>query len=126
PSQGTFTGTTNLNFSLGTLEAGSNATITIAVSVATNATGTLTNTATVSVVSPADAVAANNTATAITTVQPPPSCLISGPSAVCPTTTNNIAAPAGLGSYGWSISGNGTIVGATNSQTLTVSATTPG
>jgi uncharacterized repeat protein (TIGR01451 family) len=48
-SQGTWSGTANLNVALGALDAGSNATITIVVTVNTNAVaGKITNTATVS------------------------------------------------------------------------------
>ncbi|HXJ71791.1 MAG TPA: hypothetical protein VNM37_03020, partial [Candidatus Dormibacteraeota bacterium] len=73
-SQGTWSGTTNLNVALGALNAGSNATITIVVTVNTNAgAGTLTNTATVSASAPADPYLLDNTATAVTLVFPHPS-----------------------------------------------------
>jgi len=56
------------------------------------------------------------------TVNPPPVCNISGPSPVCPGSTNNYCGPAGMASYGWSISGNGSISGAANGQCVMVQA----
>jgi hypothetical protein len=67
PSQGTCTGTTTVSCSLGAINAGASATITIVVEVATTASGTLSNTATVSG-SPTDPNSGNNSATATTTV----------------------------------------------------------
>src|SRR6185369_2073365 len=43
-SQGTYSGTSSLNFALGAINAGSNATVTISVNVNTNAASSLTNT----------------------------------------------------------------------------------
>ena len=49
-----------------------------------------------------------------------PACSISGASQLCPLSTNLFQAPAGMSGYGWSITGNGSISGATNSQTVKV------
>ncbi len=57
------------------------------------------------------------------TVNPLPVCSITGNDPVCPNSTGNIyTAPAGMSSYAWSISGNGTIQGAANTRTVTVNA----
>ncbi|MCF8243676.1 MAG: hypothetical protein K9J37_04680 [Saprospiraceae bacterium] len=53
----------------------------------------------------------------------PPSCIISGPANVCPNQTGIVfSGPAGMDSYQWTIMGNGTIVGSTTAQTVTVDA----
>ncbi|MCB0520636.1 MAG: hypothetical protein KDD27_17000, partial [Saprospiraceae bacterium] len=50
-------------------------------------------------------------------------CIVTGPDGVCANSTGIIyTAPAGLGSYAWSITGNGTIAGLANQQTVTVNA----
>ncbi len=57
------------------------------------------------------------------TILPSPACAISGAATLCPSATGNIySGPAGMTTYAWSISGNGTIPGATNGQTVTVTA----
>ena len=58
------------------------------------------------------------------TVHPRPDCLITGPDGpVCPLTAGMVySAPAGMSSYIWSVSGNATIVGADNTQTVSVTA----
>ncbi|MFZ1424399.1 MAG: HYR domain-containing protein, partial [Saprospiraceae bacterium] len=56
------------------------------------------------------------------TVNPLPSCVISGPSPICPSTSNDYTATAGMASYAWTITGSGTITSATNLQTVTVMA----
>ncbi|MBK7212797.1 MAG: HYR domain-containing protein [Bacteroidales bacterium] len=57
------------------------------------------------------------------TVNPLPVCSISGATPVCPISTGNIyTAPSGMTSYSWAISGNGTISGASDEQTVTVTA----
>ena len=68
PSQGTCSGTTTVNCSLGTINNGANATVTLVVRP--TATGTLTNTASVAATS-SDLVPGNNSATASTTVNNP-------------------------------------------------------
>jgi len=56
-------------------------------------------------------------------VIPPPSCSITGPATVCPSSTSNIyTVPAGMTSYAWSITGNGSISGATNGSSVNVTA----
>ena len=75
-SQGNCAGTTALTCNLGALASGETATITIVVRP--RAAGTITNTARVEA-NQVDAVAANNTATATTTVNPrPTTCTITG------------------------------------------------
>jgi hypothetical protein len=68
------------------------------------------------------------TSTAVpVTVHPAPVCDISGPMPVCANTTGHqYSAPAGMSNYLWSISGNGTVPGALNAQTVTVNAGAPG
>src|SRR5262249_35601465 len=51
-----------------------------------------------------------------------PTCSISGPATVCPLSSSQFLAPAGLASYSWSISGNGSISGPTTAQMVTVKA----
>ncbi len=60
---------------------------------------------------------------AVITVNNLPACSISGPMAVCASTTGHVySGPAGMTSYAWTISGNGTINGASNAQNVTVDA----
>ncbi len=55
-------------------------------------------------------------------IKPAPPCSINGPLSVCPNSPGHIYdGPAGL-SYAWTISGNGTINGATDGQSATVDA----
>jgi hypothetical protein len=56
----------------------------------------------------------------VLTVASYPTCSITGASLLCPGSTNTFQAPAGMTGYAWSISGNGTISGATNAQTVKV------
>ncbi len=66
------------------------------------------------------------TSNLIITIHQPPTCSITGNgTTVCPGVADNIfSGPAGMSSYSWSISGTGgTITGATNSSTVTVSST---
>ena len=56
------------------------------------------------------------------TVNPLPSCTITGASGpVCPNTSNDYLAPAGL-TYSWSVSGAGMISGSSSAQTVTIVA----
>jgi len=55
-------------------------------------------------------------------VQSQPACVITGPTTICPRTTNTFTAPAGMNTYAWSMSGNGFISGPTNQSTVTVIA----
>jgi VCBS repeat-containing protein len=56
------------------------------------------------------------------TVNPLPSCTITGASGpVCPNTSNDYLAPSGL-SYSWSVSGAAAISGSSSSQTVTIVA----
>ena len=56
------------------------------------------------------------------TVNPLPVCSITGPNNICPGSSNGYSAPAGMSTYDWSISGDATIVGATNGETVSVLA----
>lgn len=52
-----------------------------------------------------------------------PSCNITGPDFVCNNTSGiTYTAPAGMSAYNWSISGNGSISGATNGQSVSVTS----
>ncbi|NEW84575.1 MAG: hypothetical protein GZ094_19715, partial [Mariniphaga sp.] len=56
-------------------------------------------------------------------IVPSPTCSITGPASFCPGNTGNTySAPAGMATYAWSITGNGTINGPTNSATVDVTA----
>lgn len=57
------------------------------------------------------------------TVNPVPSCSISGPDPVCANTSGHVySAPMSMSAYAWSIAGNGTIPGSTIGQTVSVNA----
>ena len=57
------------------------------------------------------------------TVSPvPPACSIAGPAVVCPGSSPQFLAPPGATSYSWSVTGNGSISGPANQQTVTVAA----
>ena len=58
----------------------------------------------------------------VITVNQLPVCAITGNNNVCPGSTNTYSAPPGMSIYNWSISGNATISGATNGQTVSVLA----
>src|SRR5262245_33463241 len=60
----------------------------------------------------------------VLTVNPAPTCSISGPDGpLCPGTLNQTySGPAGMDSYAWSISGNGSINGSTTVQDVSVTA----
>ena len=92
----------------------------VTVSVPTGTSGTYIY----SLVNVAGALCSNpQTGTATVTVNPTPSCSINGTSPVCPASSANVyTAPAGMTSYLWSISGNGTISGATNGVNVSVNA----
>src|SRR5439155_15434267 len=60
------------------------------------------------------------------TVNPSPTCSITGPDPVCAGTTNSYSGPGSMTSYNWSVSGNGTINGSTNSQSVSVVAGSSG
>lgn len=68
------------------------------------------------------------TSTAVpVSINPPPPCSVTGPLSVCANTTgHNYSGPAGQNGYEWTISGNGTITSATNSQSVTVQANATG
>jgi hypothetical protein len=60
--------------------------------------------------------------TFLVTVNPLPPCSITGPNNVCPGTTNTYTTTAGMSTYSWSISGNGTISGSATGQNVSVVA----
>ncbi len=63
------------------------------------------------------------TGCATVVVHPSPSCSITGPSSLCPSTSGTIfEGPPGLTGYAWSISGSGTITGSMTGQSVTVNA----
>src|SRR6185436_1436249 len=57
------------------------------------------------------------TGTVRVTVRPRPQCSISGPTTVCPNTTTPYTGEPGMAGYLWTISGNGTISGVSNTST---------
>jgi uncharacterized repeat protein (TIGR01451 family) len=69
PSSGSCSGTSTITCSLGIFPSGATATVDIVVTVASNASGTLTNTASVAALT-SDPTPGNNTATAVTTINP--------------------------------------------------------
>ncbi|MBG6112182.1 gliding motility-associated-like protein [Flavobacterium sp. CG_9.10] len=59
----------------------------------------------------------------VITVNQPLTCSINGPNGpLCPSSSSNSYSAPVSATYAWSISGNGTIVGSTNSQSVTVTA----
>ena len=126
-SQGTYSGTSNVNVALGAINAGSNATITLVVTVNTNAVlGTITNTATATAGAPADPYMLNNTATATTMVFPHPSASPLSDQVVCrgdSATFSTIAIGAPPFSYQWAHNG-AYLAGATNSA-YTIASVSP-
>jgi len=60
---------------------------------------------------------------ALLTVANPPVCSIAGSNPVCANSSGNIfAAPAGMASYGWTVSGNANVSGPTNAQSISINA----
>lgn len=56
-------------------------------------------------------------------IYPLPTCSITGPASFCPGNTGNTYnAPAGMATYAWSITGNGSISGATDGSSVNVTA----
>ncbi|PLX33511.1 MAG: hypothetical protein C0600_00325 [Ignavibacteria bacterium] len=94
------------------------ATNTNSVTVAATSAGSFTLTLTVT-----DVYGCTETETQTFTVKALPVCSITPVGDVCPGSTGNIFnAPNGPYSYAWSISGNGSINGATNGQSISVDA----
>src|SRR5262249_42255159 len=62
----------------------------------------------------------NTTASATLTVGTSLTCNIIGPTVVCPSATATVFNAPGFNGYSWSISGNGGILGATNTSTVAV------
>src|SRR6185295_699412 len=58
----------------------------------------------------------------VLTVKPLSPCSITGSATVCPRSSALFSGPAGMSSYSWSISGNGTISGTSNARTVTAVA----
>ena len=119
-SQGTFTGTSNLSFSLGSLPAGSNAVIQIIVLVTNTAPDAVTNIARIISSSPTDPAPGNNSSTNITAVNRQLAFAMQPQSiGLCPDGTANfsvIATGSPPISYQWYRSGAGGLIGATNSS----------
>ena len=57
------------------------------------------------------------------TVNPNPTCSISGPASVCPGGQSTYTTAAGMSSYQWSVSGDASIVGPDTSPTVNINAT---
>ena len=88
------------------------------ISVSATTAGSFTLTLTVT-----DVYGCTETVTRTITVKANPVCSITPVGDVCPGSLNNIFnAPAGAFTYAWSISGNGTINGATSGQSVSVDA----
>ena len=63
--------------------------------------------------------------TAVTvTVNTNPTCSITGSDTVCPNSTTSYTAPAGMDTYAWSVSGNGTISGSSTGASVSVISAT--
>src|SRR5438105_1865789 len=93
------------------------------VSVTAGATGSFTLTSNVTLNGCASTCPTNVTVTPAST----PDCSVTGAAEACTGSTNNsYTAPAGMTSYSWSISGNGTITGLTTAQSVTVTAGSAG
>lgn len=60
----------------------------------------------------------------VETIQP--TCNVSGPTLVCPGSTSSFNAPNGLSGYSWGVTGDGSIVGASNGASVSVTAGTSG
>ncbi len=89
-----------------------------AVTVTAGAAGTYTVSVTVT-----NANGCTSSCSKTVTVNANPTCSISGPATVCANSSSNAySAPGGMSNYAWSLSGNGTIDGATNTQNLSVDA----
>ena len=56
----------------------------------------------------------------VLTVSSAPVCSITGPSSVCSQSSRQFSAPAGMSAYSWSITGNASISGPTNQQSVSV------
>jgi PKD domain-containing protein len=70
-----------------------------------------------------------STCTKTVTVNPSTSfeCAITGQAEICTSSTpNTYSGPAGMSTYNWSITGNGTIVGSTTNASVTITANAPG
>jgi len=80
-----------------------------------SATATLRLTAT-------EANSCTETNDVVLTVRSLPPCSITGASSVCPRSTNQFRAPPGMTGYAWSITGNGSLTGPTNAQTVNATA----
>jgi hypothetical protein len=62
------------------------------------------------------------TSDVVLTVNPIPTSTIAGPASVLPQSTTQFSGPAGMSNYTWSVSGNASISGSVNSQTVSVVA----
>ncbi|MDP1622768.1 MAG: T9SS type A sorting domain-containing protein [Bacteroidales bacterium] len=101
--------------------ANTSATLNVPTNVAGIFTYNLVNVASASVPGCSNAISG----TATVTVQPLPTCSITGAvGSVCPSSINIYSGPAGMSSYAWSVSGNGSISGSSSGQSVTVIAGT--
>ncbi len=126
----TFTGTAgtapftflfNINGGSGT-SATTTAGNSVTVPVPTNSAGSFTY----NLLKVTDAFGCTNTqvSSATINIHSPPLCSFSGPaSPICPSSIGNVySGIAGASTYAWSITGNGSIAGAANAQSVTVNA----
>ncbi len=89
-----------------------------AVTVTAGVSGTFTVNVTIT-----DANGCTSTCNKVVTVNANPACSIAGATTVCANSTGNTySAPAGMSAYSWAVTGNGTIIGAANTSTVTVTA----
>src|SRR5262249_6055587 len=118
-SSGSSTGGINPPTTTFSLAAGATKSCTLSV---TPAVGTITNSIHVTGTVGTTTLTCDSTATV--TVNPNPSCSISGPTPVCAGSTGNVytsTATAGA-THSWSITGNGSIIGSTTGSSVTVTA----
>src|SRR5262249_24447844 len=124
----TFSGTTNLTFSLGNINATSNATISMVVSIASGAAaGTYVNSATVSATTPTDPNFNNNTPSASTIVYARTTASPMANQLGCvgvPATFSTVAAGTGPLTYRWTK--NGTTIGGATSSSFTIPSVSSG
>ncbi|HVP58591.1 MAG TPA: choice-of-anchor D domain-containing protein, partial [bacterium] len=110
-------GNNQVTWNIGTLGAGVGASVGVTTTVKPSASpdsGLANNCQITSNETPTPVIASHSTAVC--------ACAISGPSLACPLSTIQFCAPAGMTSYAWSVSGNGSVSGAANGQCVMVLA----
>ena len=108
-------GNRTVTWSIGTLAVGGGGSLTLSVTVGASVTpGTTVHNIAVTFCDEAGTGSSSDEATPIC------ACLITGPSTVCPGDTVQYSGPASMTSYSWSITGTGSLVGATNARNVNV------